>query len=109
MTGSILQMIAGLAVVLAAIGGAAWLARRVGYSGGQGARLMKVVAALPVGAKERVVVVEIGEQWLLLGVAPGRVSTLATLPRGELPAAGEIAPGVNFSSLLAKAKAHARR
>lgn len=107
MSGSFLQMILGLAVVLAAIAGSAWFARRMGVGAGQGARLMKVVSALPVGAKERVVVVELGEQWMVLGVAPGRVSALATLPRGVLPetaALPGLGQGIDFAALLKKAK-----
>jgi len=108
MSGSFLQMILGLAVVLAAIAGSAWFARRMGVGAGGGARLMKVVAALSVGAKERVVVVEIGTQWMVLGVAPGRVSALATLPRGETPEPAGGLPGgtrdFGFAALLNKAR-----
>jgi flagellar protein FliO/FliZ len=106
-TGNVLQMVLGLALVLGAIAGAAWLARRAGVASPQGARLLKLVAALPVGAKERVVVLELQQQWLVLGVAPGRVSALATLPRGELPA--ESAPAFDFGKLLAMAKPDAPR
>ena len=106
MTGSLLQMMAGLAVVLGAIAASAWFARRMGASAGGSARLLKVVSALSVGAKERVVIVEVGTQWMVLGVAPGRVSALATLPKGELPEApsGVAASpmGIDFAALLKK-------
>lgn len=105
MGGSLLQMILGLMVVLAAIAGSAWFARRMGAGTGRSTRLMNVVSALSVGAKERVVVVEIEGQWMVLGVAPGRISALATLPRGTL--ADAAAPGlpgaIDFSALLRKA------
>jgi flagellar protein FliO/FliZ len=103
-----LQMFAGLAVVIAAIAGCAWLARRAGLAQASGGQLMKLVSALPVGAKERVVVVELGDQWLVLGIAPGRVSSLATLPRGTLPE-GMSAPVFGFAALLEKARKHAPR
>ena len=109
MNGSLLQMIFGLAVVLAAIAGTAWFARRMGVGAGHGARLMKVVSALPVGAKERVVVVEIGNQWMVLGIAPGRVSALATLPRGEAPDAPLAPQTFDFAALLRKATQRAAR
>jgi flagellar protein FliO/FliZ len=108
MTGSFLQMILGLAVVLGAITLSAWFARRMGMGTAQGGRLMKVVSALPVGAKEKVVVIELGGQWMVLGVAPGLVSALATLPKGELPesvAAAQALPmGIDFAALLRKAR-----
>jgi flagellar protein FliO/FliZ len=107
MTGSLLQMMAGLAVVLGAIAASAWFARRMGAGAGGNARLLKIVSALSVGAKERVVIVEVGTQWMVLGVAPGRISALATLPKGELPEApaGVAASpmGIDFSALLKKA------
>jgi flagellar protein FliO/FliZ len=106
--GAFLQMFAGLAVVIAAIAGCAWLARRAGLAQASGGRLMTLVAALPVGQKERVVVVELGEQWLVLGIAPGRVSQIATLPRGTLPE-GAAAPAFGFTALLDKARKNATR
>jgi len=113
MTASLLQMIFGLAVVLAAIAASAWFARRMGVAGGNGARLMKVVSSLPVGAKENVVVIEIGAQWMVLGVAPGRVSQLGTLPKGEAPVApalaGKSAQGIDFAALLDKVKRNVSR
>ena len=106
MSGSLLQMMAGLAVVLGAIAASAWFARRMGAGAGGNARLLKIVSALPVGAKERVVIVEVGTQWMVLGVAPGRVSALATLPKGELPEvpSGVAASpmGIDFAALLKK-------
>ena len=102
-----LQLLAGMAAVIAAIAGVAWLARRAGLAQVSGGQLMRLVSALPVGAKERVVVVELGEQWLVLGIAPGRVSVLATLPRGLLPAAAP--PAFGFAALLEKARKHAQR
>jgi flagellar protein FliO/FliZ len=96
-----LQMLAGLVAVLAAIGAAAWLARRMGSAVSAHPSLIKAVAALAVGPKERVVVVELGEHWLVLGVAPGSVSALATVARGKLPAAPE---AFDFGRILGKAR-----
>lgn len=48
---------------------------------------MKIVGGLSVGNREKVLVVEVADVWIVVGVAPGRVSTLATLAKGEHPAA----------------------
>ncbi len=57
----------------------AWVLRRLqGLAPGGGGRL-KVVAALPLGARERLVVVEVGGEQLLIGVAPGQVRALHVL------------------------------
>jgi flagellar protein FliO/FliZ len=49
------------------------------------------------------VLIEVGEQWILAGVAPGSVNSLATLPRGEtaeVQDANGTAPGSAFASFL---------
>lgn len=77
-----LQFGLGLAIVLGLIVAAGWFMKRFSI-GTSGAGLVKVIAGTAVGQRERVVVVEIGETWMVLGVAPGRVSALHTLPRGD--------------------------
>ena len=52
-----------------------------GQSGAQG--VVKVVGGVMLSTREKVVVVEIGDTWLLLGVGGGQVNTLHTLPRPE--------------------------
>ena len=103
--GGLLRSIIGLAIVLAVIAGCAWLARRFGgrMTGGQ-SRLLKTVGALSVGQRESVVVVELGEQWLVLGVAPGRVNTLAQMPRQTLAEPAKSAAASAFAQLLARTR-----
>ncbi|HED16408.1 MAG TPA: flagellar biosynthetic protein FliO, partial [Gammaproteobacteria bacterium] len=56
-----------------------WLMRRMGNVTGQRTDKLNVIAALSMGARERVVLLQVGEQQLLLGVAPGRIQTLHVL------------------------------
>jgi flagellar protein FliO/FliZ len=81
--GGMLQVLLGLGLVLAAVAGTAWLLRRFspGQIGAGGA--VKVIGGVAVGPKERLVLVEVGETWLVLGVAPGQVTALHNLPRPE--------------------------
>ena len=72
---SVLQMLFGLAVVIALLFACLWLIRRLSAPRGGGAAI-KVLGAAAVGPRERVVLVELGEQVLVLGVAPGSVSPL---------------------------------
>ncbi|MBI5900942.1 MAG: flagellar biosynthetic protein FliO [Rhodocyclales bacterium] len=81
----ILQMLLGLGGVLVLLVGSLWLLKRLTAVRGPGAGMMRVVAATAVGGRERVVIVEVGSTWLVLGVAPGRVSPLAEIPRQTLP------------------------
>jgi len=85
--GSVLQMVLGLAVVLCLVLAMAWIVRRLGVPGTGSSGTIKVIAGAPVGQRERVVLVEISGTWLVVGVAPGRVSALHTMPRAELPPA----------------------
>jgi flagellar protein FliO/FliZ len=84
--GSMLQLLFGLLTVLALMLASLWLLKRLSGPRGEASRLMRVVAGTAVGARERVVILEVGSTWLVLGVAPGRVTALAELPRSELPA-----------------------
>lgn len=102
LAGAALQTFGGLLVVVAAIVGAAYFARRLAPGRLGRTPLMKPIASLALGARERVVVVEMGAQWLVLGVTPTSVSLLHVTPKGELPAApAEPAP---FAAWLQKAK-----
>lgn len=88
--GGVMQMLLGLLGVFALLFGSLWLLKKLTMQRGAAAGLMRVVAATPVGGRERVVIVEVGSTWLVLGVAPGRVSALAEIPRQTLP---EMQPG----------------
>jgi flagellar protein FliO/FliZ len=75
-----LQVGLGLVIVLGLILGAGWLLRRINPTARSGS-LIKVISAASVGQKERVVLVELNGSWLLLGVAPGQVNLLQSLPK----------------------------
>jgi flagellar protein FliO/FliZ len=81
--GSMLQFGLGLAIVLGLIIAAGWFMKRFSI-GPSASGLIKVIAGASVGQRERVVLVEVGDTWMVLGVAPGRVNALHTLPRGEI-------------------------
>ena len=80
----LLQAGFGLAMVLALIFLFAWVARRFGLQQTGSGRLLKVVSSAMVGQRERVVVVEIGGSWLVLGVAAGQVRALHTMPAEKI-------------------------
>ena len=80
----LLQAGFGLAVVIGLIFLFAWVARRFGLQPSGSGKLIKVVSSAMVGQRERVVVVEIGDAWLVLGVAAGQVHTLHTMPAQSL-------------------------
>ena len=78
-TGGLLRVVVSLALVLAAVAGAAWLLRRLRGLGGGDGRIIELVAQASLGTRERVVLVRVGGHELLLGVAAGSVRTLLVL------------------------------
>lgn len=81
LSGSLWQLLLGLALVLALIVASLWILKKLFVQRGENAGVLRVVAGTAVGARERIVIVEVGSTWLVLGVAPGRVSSLAEIPR----------------------------
>jgi len=97
---ALLQTAVALAFVLALLVGSLWLMRRLRIGHGTHGSVLKVVATAAVGPRENVVVVEIGEHWLVLGVAPGNVRLLETRPRDMSVASESAASGAFASRLL---------
>lgn len=70
------EVIVGLMVVLLCIFALAWIVKRTGQGGFLANRQMKIVASLPLGTRERAVVLEVGGQQILLGITPQNINTL---------------------------------
>lgn len=99
--GSLFQMLLGLIVVLGLMVAAAWLMRRLGLSKIASPATVKVIGGVNVGSRERILVVEVADQWIVVGVAPGRINTLSTMERQEVPAQPGTPPvAENFSAWL---------
>ena len=77
--GNLLQTLLGLGLVLALIAAMAWLMKRSQQWHGLGQQQFKVIAALPLGPREKAVLLKVGDQQLLLGVTPQNVNLLTTL------------------------------
>ena len=83
---NLLQTIAALCLVLGLLAGCAWLMKRYGAKASGASAHLRTVGALSLGGRERIIVVEIGDQWIVVGASPGRVNALATMPRQDLTA-----------------------
>jgi flagellar protein FliO/FliZ len=94
------RSLAATGAVVAAILGAAWLLKRLQGGGAARSGLMRTVAALPVGARERVVIVEVRDTWLVLGVTAHTVNVLQAVPRPEGHGTATAGPPVAFADLL---------
>jgi|GEM_PF-687390 len=74
--GGTLRVTVAMVLVLAALMAAAWMARRFRGLGGTSTSSLEVLAQVSLGARERAVLLRVGDRQLLIGVAPGNVRTL---------------------------------
>lgn len=79
----VLSTLVSLFVVLAAIAAAAFLVKRLGRGNAGETRLMRVVSQLPLGTREKISIVELDDQWLVLGVTAQQITLLAQTARKE--------------------------
>jgi flagellar protein FliO/FliZ len=79
--GSLLQTILALSFVLALLASLAWAMKRYGPRYGGSNATLRLVGSLSLGGRERIIVIEVADQWIVVGAAPGRVNALATMPR----------------------------
>ena len=104
-SGSLLQTIFALLFVLALLVALAWAMKRFGPKALGGNSKMRVISSLNLGGRERIVLIEVADQWIVVGASPGRINALATLPRqeGEPPSLSNTQNGpaaANFSEWL---------
>ena len=94
--GQLLQLLLGLLLVIGLIFLLAWLMRRVQQVGPRGGQVIRVLASQALGPRDRLVLVQVGNEQILLGLSPGRIAPLHVmsepvhLPDGE-PASTEFA------------------
>ena len=105
--GGIGQVTFALLLVLVAVFVVAVLVKRLRAVTGGGTHGIEILAQTALGARERAVVIKVGDTRLLLGVAPGQVNLLHTLPADTrlgtaVSAAAATAGRPTFASLLKK-------
>jgi flagellar protein FliO/FliZ len=89
-TGSMLQIFFSLLLVLAAVMLVAWLLKRINLPQQRAGSMVKVLSGVAVGQRERIVLVEINDTWLVVGVAPGQVRTLHSMAKAVLPESADL-------------------
>lgn len=101
-TGSPLVQVSGaLTAIIVFILLAAWLAKRFGLAGKSGpAKGLKVSASASLGPRERVVVIEVEDARLVLGVTATQITHLHTLPPAAADSNPAPAEAVDFQALM---------
>jgi flagellar protein FliO/FliZ len=106
---SLWQLTLGLLLVLGLIIAIAWVLKRSGRLQMAAGGGLRILGGLSMGTRERVVLLQVGDTQLLVGVAPGRVQTLHVLnePLESVHGAASVVPGFadQLGRLLNKEKA----
>lgn len=99
-TENILSMLFSLLTVLAVVVLLAWLWRRMMPGAVQANRMMRVLSTQHIGSKEKLMLLHVADEVLLLGVTSQQISTLARFPETQFDSS-ELQPSM-VSPALAK-------
>jgi len=96
----LLKLTAGLILIVALILLLAWLVKKFNLNQQSHSGLIKIIAALSIGTRDRIVLLQIGDEQILVGLTPGRIEKLHTLAQpleapGEQVVAGSFASKIN--------------
>ena len=89
-----------LLVVLALIPLVLWTLKKVQTIAPRGARALELAGQLPLGARERVVLVRVNGRVLVLGVTPQQITFLAEADAADLPPADATVAKPSFGKFL---------
>ena len=97
----LMKMTVALSIVVVAIFGVAYLVQRFGRLPASGQGHLKVMSSLAVGPKERIVLLQVGKEQVLVGVTPSEISRLHVLTETIDPEATARSPqGQSFAQRL---------
>jgi len=78
--GQLTQLVVGLLLVLGLIFFLAWLLRRVQQAGPGGkGQVIELIGSRALGPRDRLVLVQVGSEQILLGLTPGTITALHVL------------------------------
>lgn len=72
----LLNVTFGLLLIIGLIFGISWFVKRFSQGSFTGNSHLKIIATMPLGTRERIVLVDAGGQQLLLGITPTHINTL---------------------------------
>lgn len=104
-TDHLLQTTLGLLFVLGLLLVLAWVLKRAGFTPSQKrGGFYKVLATSALGPREKIVLVEVGNTWLVLGMTSHSINTLHSMPAGSIELDELQNPAVAFAKLLDRVK-----
>lgn len=75
------KLLLSLGLVVVLIFGLAWLVKRFNFIPQQNQGLIKIISTLSIGSRDRLALVQVGEEQLLIALTPGKISKLHSLKK----------------------------
>ncbi len=105
MSDHLMQTTLGLLFVLGLLFALLWLLKRMGLvnqkrRGG----FYKVLATSALGPREKIVLIEVGDTWLVLGMTSSSINTLHSMPAGSIALNSAQNHAVDFAKMLERIK-----
>jgi len=75
------KLLLSLGLVVAIIFALAWLVKRFRFLPNQRHDLIKILSTLPLGSRDRLALIQVGEEQLLIALTPGKISKLHCLKK----------------------------
>ncbi|MGY5327716.1 flagellar biosynthetic protein FliO [Pseudomonas protegens] len=93
-SGQLTQLVLGLLLVIGVIFFLAWLLRRVQQAGPAGkGQVIELIGSRALGPRDRLVLVQVGNEQILLGLTPGTITPLHVLKEPvQVPNAEQATP-----------------
>lgn len=91
---SLFQLVFGLVIVLGLMAVAAWTLKYFGVKQTFSGTNVRIIGGVNVGTRERILIVEAADQWIVVGITPGCINALATMPKQEIVPTTDIVSGV---------------
>jgi flagellar protein FliO/FliZ len=96
---NLLQVVGALMLVIIVLLGLAWVLKNHGPKHLLGRVPVRVVGGVNIGGRERVLVIEVADQWIVIGATPNQITPITTLPRQNMAEDNEV-PSKQFSVWL---------
>lgn len=96
----LMKLTGGLILIVAIIFLLAWMVKKLNLNQHASSGLIRVVAGLSIGTRDRIVLLQVGEEQILLGLTPGRIEKLHTLAQPlDAPSTEQAVPGAFAAKL----------
>ena len=97
----LLKLTGGLVLVVLVIFVLAWVVKKFNLNQQSQSGLIRIIAGLSIGTRDRIVLVQVGEEQILLGLTQGRIEKLHTLAV-PLEVPGEPLKASSFATRLGR-------